>query len=79
MAQALPVVGSRWPGLAEVISDNDSGYLVRPGDPMAVARRTRQLLDDPEFAGRMGAAGYLRARQLFSVDAFLSAWQRAVA
>jgi len=79
MARSRPVVSSCWPGLAEIVCDNDTGFLVTPGEPMALARRTRRLLDDPALRRQMGAAGYRRAQQQFSGDALLAAWQRAVA
>jgi len=57
MAAARPVVASRWPGLAEVIADGETGLLVPPGDKAALARQTRLLLDDPALARRLGEAG----------------------
>ena len=41
MAAARPVVASRWPGLAEVIAEGETGVLVPPGDQATLARETR--------------------------------------
>jgi glycosyltransferase involved in cell wall biosynthesis len=67
MAAGKPVVASSLPALAEVVADGETGYLVPPGDKPALARQTRLLLEDPELARRLGAAGRERVRQLFPV------------
>jgi SAM-dependent methyltransferase len=58
-AQAMgkPVVASDVPGLAGYIEHGVTGLLVPPGDPAALARAVRTLLEDGEAADRMGRAG----------------------
>jgi glycosyltransferase involved in cell wall biosynthesis len=55
-AAGRPVVASALPGLATLVEDGGTGLLVPPGDPPALARQTRRLLDDPELARRLGSA-----------------------
>ena len=57
MAAGRPVVGSRLPGLAEVVVEGETGYLVPPGDKVALARPTRRLLADEGLRQRLGEAG----------------------
>jgi glycosyltransferase involved in cell wall biosynthesis len=68
MAAGRPVVASRWPGLAEIIAQGETGLLVPTGDPAALARETRALLDDPERRHRLGEAARERAANHFSVE-----------
>jgi glycosyltransferase involved in cell wall biosynthesis len=65
-AAGRPVVASRLPGLAEVVANGETGFLVAAGDKVALAWQTRLLLDDPERGRRMGAAGQERVAQHFA-------------
>ncbi|MHB8285710.1 MAG: glycosyltransferase, partial [Caulobacteraceae bacterium] len=62
MMFAKPCVGARTGGVAEVIVDGETGRLVPPDDPVALADALKALIADPPLARRMGAAG--RARYL---------------
>jgi glycosyltransferase involved in cell wall biosynthesis len=68
MAASRPVVASRWPGLADIVSDGETGYLVPPGAKVALARQTRLLLDDAGRRQQFGAAGRRRVESRFTVD-----------
>jgi len=72
MAAGRPVVASQLPGLAEVVVDGQTGFLVSPGDKVACAKRTRRLCDDPDLARRFGEAGRQQVRQHFSLDHMVS-------
>ncbi|MGH9594388.1 MAG: glycosyltransferase family 4 protein [Bryobacteraceae bacterium] len=66
MAHGVPVIASEIGGLAEIV-DAESGWLVPPGDPAALARAILSVASNPE---RLRAAG-LKARdraRLFSVE-----------
>jgi glycosyltransferase involved in cell wall biosynthesis len=69
MALGRPVIATRVGGLDEVVADGETGFLIAPGDKVALARRTRQLLRDRQLRQRLGAAGARRAAELFSVAA----------
>jgi glycosyltransferase involved in cell wall biosynthesis len=66
MALGRPVVASRLPGLAEIIADGETGFVVRPGSQLDLARQTRFLLDYPELIRRLGEAGRRRAQANFA-------------
>jgi glycosyltransferase involved in cell wall biosynthesis len=57
MASATPVICSDLGGLPEVVRHGETGFLVPPGDVEVLRNRLGHLLDDPEAAERMGAAG----------------------
>src|SRR5205823_12785948 len=62
MAAGRPVVASRVGGLAEVVVHEETGLLVPPADPEALALALARLTRDPGLCARLGAAG--RARVL---------------
>jgi glycosyltransferase involved in cell wall biosynthesis len=47
-----------------------TGYYVPPGDPDALRRAIMHLLEHPETASRLGAAGRRTVERLFTVDQF---------
>lgn len=68
MACETPVVGTRVGGIKEVVVDQETGFLVPPGDPVKLGRAIARLLEDPHLAARMGKKGRLRVLQHFSWD-----------
>ncbi|MCZ6694905.1 MAG: glycosyltransferase [Acidobacteria bacterium] len=68
MAVGRPVVATRVGGIPEVVLDGQTGTLVPPGDPTALAAACLDLLSDGERAARFGEAGRDRARAEFSID-----------
>jgi glycosyltransferase involved in cell wall biosynthesis len=53
-AAGKPVVASNVPRLREIIRDGETGFLIPPGDKVALGRRTSELLRNPDLARRMG-------------------------
>jgi glycosyltransferase involved in cell wall biosynthesis len=68
MAASLPVVATAVGGVPEVVLDGETGILVPPRDPAALARAIADLLRAPERARRLGAAGRDRVARLFTVE-----------
>lgn len=60
-SQGVPVIGPRIGGSADAIEDGVTGYLVDAADVSEIARRMRQLLENPALARQMGSAGRERA------------------
>ncbi|HTZ87761.1 MAG TPA: glycosyltransferase [Solirubrobacteraceae bacterium] len=50
LAAGLPVIASRLSGIPELVRDGETGLLVEPGDPEALADAFRRLLADPDAA-----------------------------
>ena len=67
MAAGVPVVATRVGGTAEVIRDSENGLLVPPSDPRSLAESICRLLDTPEFAAKVGAAGRQRIIDRYSM------------
>lgn len=70
MAFGVPVVASGVGGLPEVVDDGRTGFIVRDGD---YATPVRRLLDNPQLAAEMGAAGREKAIREFSVEKMVEA------
>jgi glycosyltransferase involved in cell wall biosynthesis len=57
LAAARPVVSTRVGGVPNVVHDGESGLLVPPRDPAALAEGVLSLLHDPSTAAQYGLAG----------------------
>lgn len=72
MAAGRPIVATRVGGVGELITHGESGLLVEPGEPQAVAHAVAQalrtLMDDPERATAMGQRAQATARERFSAE-----------
>ncbi len=65
-AAGKPAIAGRSGGAAEAIVDGETGLLVEPGEPKAVALAIVSLLDDPGRAERYGSAGRARVEADFT-------------
>ncbi len=61
MAAGCPVVVSRLAGIDEAVVDGETGLLVAPGEPAALAAALARLLEDDALRARLGAAASARA------------------
>jgi glycosyltransferase involved in cell wall biosynthesis len=66
MAAGRAVVASELPGLAGIVVDGETGYLVPPGNKPALARQTRLLLENSAQRQQFGNAGRRRASRQFA-------------
>jgi glycosyltransferase involved in cell wall biosynthesis len=69
MACELPVVATKVGGIPEVVADGETGILVPPREPEALADGVGRLLGDARLRGEMGRAGRARVEALFSSTA----------
>jgi glycosyltransferase involved in cell wall biosynthesis len=69
MAAGKPVVASDVGGVAEMVGDGETGFVVAPGDVAALALRMLTLLDDQELSQRMGKRGHEIALKRFAPEA----------
>jgi glycosyltransferase involved in cell wall biosynthesis len=68
MASAVPVVATRVGGLPELVADGQTGLLVEPDDPAALADALTALLLDPARRTTLGRAGALRVQDRFDSE-----------
>jgi glycosyltransferase involved in cell wall biosynthesis len=69
MALGLPVIGTDIGGTTEQVADSETGFLVPPADPAALATAIAKLADEPERRRHMGARGRRRVAEHFNIDA----------
>ncbi len=77
MAAGVPVVTTRIAGVAELVDDGQSGYLVAPGDAESLARGIDALLIDHEKRTAFGHAGRAKVGDAFNI-ARESAWLQQI-
>ena len=63
MALGLPIVATAVGGIPTIVRDGETGLLVAPGDPDALATGIHRLLEDRGFALRLGTAARARATE----------------
>jgi glycosyltransferase involved in cell wall biosynthesis len=73
MASGVPVLASDLPVVRELMDDGEQGLLAAPDRPGELARTVRTLIDFPERAAAMGAAGRARVADRFSWTASTAA------
>ena len=66
MACKTPVVASRVGGILETVVDGETGFLVEPADPRALADGINRLLRDPGMREEFGRNGRRRVEDHFS-------------
>lgn len=71
LAYARPLVATRVNGIPEVVVDGETGWLVEPNNPTAMARAIQEVLENPSKAERIAKAG-----QNFVLSRFT--WERIV-
>ncbi len=67
-SQELAVLATRAGAVEELVIDGETGMLVPPADPKALAHALVRLIGDPALRARLGAAGAARVMRDFSLD-----------
>jgi glycosyltransferase involved in cell wall biosynthesis len=72
-AAGRPLVATRAGGIPEIVRDGETGLLVPPNDPPALATAAAQLIANQPLRERMGAAARAHVRSQFSLRAHAQA------
>ncbi|MDF1734906.1 MAG: glycosyltransferase family 4 protein [Minwuia sp.] len=67
-SQGLAVVATAVSAIPELVRDGETGLLVAPDDPVALAAALARMLRDPAARNTMGQAGEVRVRSAFDLD-----------
>jgi glycosyltransferase involved in cell wall biosynthesis len=70
-AAGVPVVATPVGGIRETVVEGETGWLVPPDDPRALAERIVWVLDHPDDALRVAAEAARRARKRYSERAMV--------
>jgi len=76
MGMGRAVVATDAGGVPEIVIHGETGLLVPPGEPKALAEAVLALIEDPARAARLGAAGRRRAEREFSLARHVRAVER---
>jgi glycosyltransferase involved in cell wall biosynthesis len=68
MEAGIPVVATRVGAIPEVVAEGETGLIVPPRDPDALAAAMARLLGNPDTARKMGAAGRRRLETVFTME-----------
>ncbi len=75
MATGIPVIATEVGGNLELVRDNETGFLVPPADPPAMARKIHDYILDSDLRRRHGAAGRQRTLDNFSLDGMVEQYR----
>jgi sugar transferase (PEP-CTERM/EpsH1 system associated) len=76
MASGLPVIATNVGGNPELVVNGETGMLVSPSDPVAMAEAIHSYLKDPVKLKRHGQAGRKRAEEQFSIEKMVEGYLR---
>ncbi len=76
MAAGLPVVATNVGGTGEMLLHNQTGMLVPPQKPQAMAKAILELLKDPQRAKAMGKKGQGRVYKYYSFKGMIENYKR---
>lgn len=74
MATALPVVASRVGGVPQLVLDQQTGFLVNPSDPEALADALADYIQEPQLRAQHGAAGRSHVLANYSINAMVAGY-----
>ena len=66
MAQGLPIVASRVGGIPEIVAEGETGWLVEPGSPLALANAVVTASADPARLEQFRLAARAKAKSYSS-------------
>jgi glycosyltransferase involved in cell wall biosynthesis len=75
MASARPVVVTRSGGPQEVVENGQTGLLVPPADPEAIAAKVCELLSQPERAAGLARSARARVENTFTVQGMINQYE----
>lgn len=74
-ARGVPVVATAVGSVGEAVIDGETGLLVPPGDPVALADALVAVLTDACLARRLGAAAGRRVKEAFSIRSVVNRFE----
>jgi glycosyltransferase involved in cell wall biosynthesis len=68
MAMEIPVITTDISGIEELVNNERTGILVRPGNPLEIADAIEKIMSDPEMGERMGKEGRKKITKDFNIE-----------
>jgi glycosyltransferase involved in cell wall biosynthesis len=70
MQYGLPVISTFEGGIPDIVSENETGYLVKKQDVKELADKLQYLIENPDVRRKMGIAAKIKFEELFRIDIF---------
>lgn len=67
-AMGLPVIGTAVGGLVDIIEDNETGFVIKPGDVQTLTQHLSNLAQNPDLRRQLGDKARKRTEQLFDAQ-----------
>lgn len=77
-AYKTPMVATAVGGVPELVKDGETGWLVPPRDPHALAQAIREAVSNPEEARRRAENAYRHLLANFTVEKQVERWEQAL-
>ncbi|WKN40445.1 glycosyltransferase family 4 protein [Tunicatimonas pelagia] len=70
MKYALPIVSTSEGGIADIVVENETGFIVTQQDAAALEEKLEALINAPKLRSTLGVAGRERYERLYTLDSF---------
>lgn len=70
LQQKTAVISTNVGGIPDIITDNETGLIVKSRDSASLANAIAKLLDSADERKRIGENGYIKYKELFTIDKF---------
>ena len=75
MLAKKPVIAANHGGLKEIVTHNETGFLVKPNDEVALAEALKKLIINPQLRSDFGNAGYETALSKFTIEKHVNGFE----
>lgn len=72
MMASIPVVATNHGGLTEIVTNEETGFLVEPNNKVALKEALEKLINNPELRNSFGKKGLNRAVENFSIENYVT-------
>jgi len=76
MACGTPVLATPVGAIPDIIKEGETGFLLKSDDPIHIAERIIELLNNPELLEEVSIKAYNYVRENFSFEKTLDAWRK---
>ncbi|MEZ6089501.1 MAG: glycosyltransferase [Pirellulaceae bacterium] len=79
LATQTPAVSTNVGSVGETVIDNETGFLIEPGDAESMAHRVTELMTDHQLASRLGRQGRQRVIDTGSLESMVHGYETLLA